>query len=175
MLGVIFFSSSSYGDIGKTLADFNASYGTPVGDRPTSTGRILAWKAGGDSVVMAEFGAEGTARNVVYRTKGALNDSLVSNYLSKNSTSSGSFHKVDVPELNSLLARLPTIAQDPKAPDQVKKFAKALTPQAIASLSQTINSAGDLRATKDGKYLAMIDSRGQVLILRVDGPSLPLL
>lgn len=165
----------AHADIGKNIGHFNAAYGNPVGDKPTSTGKIVAWKMGGDGVVMAEFGADGSARNVIYRTKGGLSDSVVSSYLSKNSSGSGSFYKVDVPELNSILANLPKLAGDPNAPEQVRKFSQAMNPQVLAGLSQTINTAGDLRATRDGKFLAMIDARGQVLILRIDGPSLPLL
>lgn len=165
----------AHADIGKNIGHFNSAYGNSVGDKPTSTGRILAWKMGGEGVVMAEFGADGLARNVVYRTKGGLSDSSVSNYLSKNSSGSGSFYKVDVQELNSILAKLPQLAADPNAPEQVRKFAQAMNPQVLAGLSQTINTAGDLRATRDGKFLAMIDARGQVLVFQIDGPSLPLL
>lgn len=168
-------ASVSFADIDKNLSHFGGSYGKPVGDKPTSTGRIVAWKMGEQGVVMAEFGPEGRARNVVYRLKGSVGDSDIANYLSKNTTSSGSFHRVDVPKLNELLARLPTVANDPNVPEQVKMFAKAINPQSLSSLSQTINSVGDLRATRDGKYIAMIDSRGQILVLRIDGPSLPLI
>jgi hypothetical protein len=171
----IFLSFSVRADIGKPMSHFSSSYGKPVGDKPTSTGRIVAWKMDGEGVIMAEFGPDGMARNVVYRTKGAMSEASASSYLSRNSGGSGTFHRVDVPQLNSILNNLPKMASDPNAPEEVRKFASAMNPQVIASLSQTINSVGDLRATKDGKYLGMVDTRGQVLVLKIDGPSLPLL
>lgn len=168
-------SIDSYGDIGRTIDHFSRSYGNPVGDKSTTTGRIVGWKVSDGTVVMADFGPDGVARNVVYRAKGPLNESSIAGYLSKNSGSSGSFYKVDVRQLNTILANLPKLANDPKAPAELKKFAMSMNPQILAGLTQTINSAGDLRATKDGKFLAMIDTRGQVLFLKIDGPSLPLL
>lgn len=174
-LSFLTLSAHVYGDIGKSVSDLSGIYGKSVADKPTSTGRIVAWKGRDGGVVMAEFGPDGMARNMVYRVKGSLTESAIASYLSKNSGGSGSYHKVDVPELNSILNNLPNLVNDPNAPEQVKKFALAMSPQAIANLSQTINGAGDLRATKDGKYLAMIDTRGQILVLKVDGPSLPLL
>lgn len=168
-------SSNVFGDIGKNSSHFSSSYGASVGQSSTSTGTIGAWKMQNDGVVMAEFGPDGRARNVVYRVKGALDESAISRFLSKNSTSSGSFHRVDMPQLTTLLASLPRLASDPNAPEEVRKFAQQMPPQAVATLQQTIAGVGDLRATKDGKYVAMIDSRGQVLVLEINGPSLPLL
>lgn len=171
----VFLFSTGFCDIGKPSSHFASAYGKTLGQQATSTGQIGAWNYAQRGVVMAEFNPQGKARSVVYRIKGGFDETLVKELLSKNVASSGSFYKVDLPALNSLLASLPQALNNPNAPEAARKFASQLPPQALASLQQTLAGVGDLRATRDGRYIAIVDTRGQVLILEINGPSLPLI
>lgn len=146
-----------------------------MGQQTTRTGQIGAWNYGQGGVVMAEFDPQGKARSVVYRIKGGFDENLVRELISKNMAGSGLFHKVDLPALNSLLVSLPKALNDPNAPAAARAFAAQLTPESLGGLQQTLAGVGDLRATKDGRYIAIVDTRGQLMILEINGPALPLL
>ncbi len=171
-----FMASCAVADMGGTLADFESIYGASVQTRPTPTGNIAAFKLP-DKVIMAEFGSDGRARNVAYRTKSQLTESMISEFLAKSSPSTGSFYRVDMPKLSSTLdylSRVSAGAGGQDVPPEVAQFAQQLNPQVVAQLKGTLGQISDLRATHDGKYIAMIDPRGSVMVIEINGPMLPL-
>jgi len=166
---------SAFGDMGATIEDLSSAYGQPQQTRPTPTGKIVAFKTD-NMVVMGEFGQDGRTRNVAYRLPRGVDENLISELLSKNTPVTGSFYRVDKPKLASTLDKLTRlqgqVGQD--TPPELAQLASKLNPQAVAQLKSTINSISDLRATHDGKYIAMIDPRGSVLVMEINGPMLPL-
>ncbi len=177
-MAVIFILSSieiSRADIGASLDQLQSEYGSPAQTRPTPTGKIVAFKAD-NMVVMGELGPDGRARNVAYRVPSGLNESLISDILSRNSGVTGSFYKVDKPRLSSTLDKLSQMKSQSggNIPPELQKLSAQMNPQVVAQLKSTLSSISDLRATHDGKYIAMIDPRGSVLVMEINGPMLPL-
>lgn len=175
-LGLSLFSINNLkADVGDTLDSLQATYGAPVQTRPTPTGRIVAFK-GNNMVIMGELGSDGRARNVAYRVTSGMDESLVSELLSRNTGTTGSFYRVDKPKLSSTLDKLSKLRNQPggNIPPELQKLGAQLNPQVVAQLKSTLGSISDLRATHDGKYIAMIDPRGSVLVMEINGPMLPL-
>jgi hypothetical protein len=175
VLFVFSVSSSLRADMGQTPDHFVSQYGESLQTRPTPTGRIMAFKDG-DMVIMGEFGGDGRARNIAYRVNSGLNEGVISQVLSKSSGVTGSFYRVDKPRLASTLDRLVALRSQPSedTPPELLQLSQQLNPEALRQLKSTINSVSDLRATHDGKYIAMIDPRGSVLVMEINGPMLPL-
>jgi hypothetical protein len=169
------FFDQARADMGRSLSDFQSEYGEPQQVRPTSTGKIVAFKAD-DMVIMGEFGPDGRARNVAYRITEGMTEDLISSLLSRSSAMTGSFYRVDKPKLSSTIDKLTSLKMQPGAdtPPELLQLSKSLNPQVIAQLKSTLGSLSDLRATHDGKYIAMIDHRGSILVMEINGPMLPL-
>jgi hypothetical protein len=176
LLSFILLCPSSQADIGESVSSLTQKYGQPTAGKPTATGMISAWKSDSGEVVMAEFGPDGLARNVAYRTTTGISDSDVEEFLSRNSSVAGRFYRVDKAKLDRLLMDFSSAGNGGSSVSpEVAAFAKQLNPAALGQLRQSLAGIADLRATEDGKFISLVDPRGSVVVVRIDGPRLPLL